>query len=130
MMKRGALEKYVRSAEEELKFAEETALAQVALTVADLLASTNTTQRALAESVGVSEARISQILRADSNSTMRTMARIGHAMGRRMVLEFRPLPIAREEPKPWPRSLRLVPMPWQNTSDESEAAAVESEVAA
>lgn len=87
MNKHGALEKYVRTPDEELKFAEETAMAQTALAVADLLA--NTTQRELAERVGVSQARISQILCADSNPTVRTMARIGYAMGRRMVIEFK-----------------------------------------
>jgi transcriptional regulator with XRE-family HTH domain len=129
MTKLGALEKYVRTADEELKFAEETAMAQTALAVADLLANTNTTQRTLAGRVGVSEARISQILCADSNPTVRTMARIGYAMGRRMVIEFKRPPMAREEPKPWPRRLRSVPMQWESTNDEPEAAA-ETDVAA
>ena len=120
MNKHGALEKYVRTPDEELKFAEETAMAQTALAVADLLANTNTTQRELAERVGVSQARISQILCADSNPTVRTMARIGYAMGRRMVIEFKRPPMAREEPKPWPRRLRSVPMQWESTNDEPE----------
>src|SRR5262245_52992558 len=121
MTKNGALEKYVRTADEELKFAEETAMAQTALAVADLLANTNMTQRALAERVGVSEARISQILCANSNPTVRTMARIGYAMGRRMVIEFKRPPMVREEPKPWPRRLRSVPTQWESTNDEPEA---------
>lgn len=100
MTKRGALEKYVRSADEELAFAEATAMTQTALAVAHLLASTKMTQRALAERVGVSEARISQILCADSNPTVKTIARIGHAMGRRMMIEFRSPPRRHEEPKP------------------------------
>lgn len=130
MTKRGALEKYTRSDEEELMFAEEMALAHTALAVAELLASTNTTQRTLAKIVGVSEARVSQILRADSNPTVRTIARIGHAMGRRMVIDFLPSPMACEEVKPWPKSLRLVPKAWQNTSDEFEAAAGKNNLAA
>jgi transcriptional regulator with XRE-family HTH domain len=89
MNKHGALEKYVRTPDEELKFAEETAMAQIALAVADLLANTNTSQREFAERVGVSQARISQILCADSNPTVRTMARIGYVMGCRMVIEFK-----------------------------------------
>jgi transcriptional regulator with XRE-family HTH domain len=129
MTKNGALEKYVRTADEELKFAEETAMAQTALAVADLLANTNMTQRALAERVGVSEARISQILCANSNPTVRTMARIGYAMGRRMAIEFKRPPMAREEPKPWPRRPRSVPTQWESTNDEPEAAA-ENDVAA
>jgi transcriptional regulator with XRE-family HTH domain len=123
MTKHGALEKYVRTPDEELKFAEETAMAQTALVVADLLASTNTTQRALAARVGVSEARVSQILCADSNPTVRTMARIGYAMGRRMVIEFKRPPMPREEPKPWPRRLHSVPLQWENTNDEFEPVA-------
>jgi transcriptional regulator with XRE-family HTH domain len=123
MTKLGALEKYVRTADEELKFAEETAMAQTALAVADLLANTNTTQRTLAGRVGVSEARISQILCADSNPTVRTMARIGYAMGCRMVIEFKRPPMAHEEPKPWPWILHSVPLQWESTNDEPEAAA-------
>jgi transcriptional regulator with XRE-family HTH domain len=120
MNKHGALEKYVRSPDEELKFAEETAMAQTALAVADLLANTNTSQCELAQRVGVSQARISQILCADSNPTVRTMARIGYAMGRRMVIEFKRPPMACEEPKPWPRRLHSVPMQWESTDDEPE----------
>jgi len=123
MTKQGALEKYVRSADEELAFAEETAMAHTALAVAQLLTSTNMTQRALAERVGVSEARISQILCADSNPTVKTIARIGHALGRRMTIEFPSPPRRHEEPKPWPHRLRLVPQRWECSNDESEEVA-------
>ena len=123
MIKHGALDKYVRTPNEELKFAEEIAMAQTAVAVADLLASNNTTQRELAERLGISEARISQVLCADSNPTVRTMARIGHAMGRRMVIEFTRAPMERENSKPWPRRLHSVPMQWESTNYEPEPVA-------
>ena len=129
MTKKGALDKYVRSTDEELVFAEETVMAQVALAVADLLADTNTTQRELAERVAVTEARISQILGADSNLTLRTMARIGRALGRRLVIEFLAPPMRHEGAAPWPRQLRAVPPPWEHANDEPEEAA-EAEYAA
>ena len=123
MTKKGALDKYIRSPDEELVFAEETAMAQAALAVADLLANTNTTQRALAERVGVTEARISQILGADSNPTVRTMARIGRALGRRLVVEFRAPPMRHEGAVPWPKRLCAVPPQWEHSDDDPEEAA-------
>lgn len=90
--KHGALEKYVRTPNEELKLAEEIALVQTANAIAGLLTDTRTTRRQFAERVGVSEARIPQILCADSNPTVRALARIGHAVGRRMVITFEPPP--------------------------------------
>lgn len=92
------MDKYERTADEELTFAEELAMAQAAIAVASMLDTTSTTQRTLADRTGVSEARISQVLRADSNPTVRTMARIGHAMGRRLVIEFEGQP-TREKPE-------------------------------
>lgn len=129
--KRGALEGYVRSANEELLLAEESALAQAALAIADLLESSNLTQRDLAQRIGVSEARISQILCADSNPTVRTLARIGSATGHRMVVEFQPDPVSQDDEaaKPWPCPLRLVKPRWENSNEVSEAT-VESPVAA
>lgn len=120
MTKKGALDNYARNPDEEFSFAEETAMAQTAIAIADLLANANITQRELADLVGVSEARISQILCADSNPTVRTVARIAHAVGRRMTIEFQRQPIAHEAPSPWPRRLKSVPMQWENTNDPPE----------
>jgi transcriptional regulator with XRE-family HTH domain len=120
--KHGALD-YNRSDEEELTFAEEAALAQTALAIADLLISTDTTQRTLAERVKVSEGRISQILRADSNPTLKTLARIGHAMGRRITVEFRPHQPALAEARPWAVRLSAPPPArWKRTNDDVEDA--------
>lgn len=125
MTKHGALDNYVRTPEEELEFAEETAMAQTALAVADLLTTTNMTQRALAVRVGVSEARVSQILRADSNPTVRTIARVGHVLGHRLVIEFRPtLMLAASEVRPWRNILHSVPQ-WHNDDDAEEAIAAQ-----
>ena len=122
MMKQGALDNYRRTAEEELKFAEESAMAQTALAVADLLATTNLSQRALAERVGVTEARISQILRADSNPTVRTIARIGHVLGHRIAIGFRAQESTNTgESEPWSSGLRIVAQ-WERANDEPEEA--------
>lgn len=73
---------------EELIYAEEFAVAHVALVLSDLLENCNITQRQLAKQVGVSEGRISQILSADANLTVKTLARIGHVLGHRFCCGF------------------------------------------
>lgn len=123
MTKQGALDNYARTVEEELRFAEETAMAQTALAVADLLTSANMTQRGLAERVGVSEARISQILRADSNPTVRTIARIGHVLGHRLLIDFRaPVTTTHTEAKPWRSGVCSVAQWERAANDEPEEA--------
>lgn len=88
--------KFTRSPKEEVIFAEESAMAQTALAIADLLAKTGITERELATRLGWEGIRISKILSADSNLYVRTLARIGQACGYRMVVEFRPLAISEE----------------------------------
>ncbi|MBN1654243.1 MAG: helix-turn-helix transcriptional regulator [Deltaproteobacteria bacterium] len=85
---KGLLDHYERSFDEELDFAEEMAMAQTALFLAALLEETGISQRELAERIGVSESRISQILDADSNPTVRTMARIARALDHHVRIEF------------------------------------------
>lgn len=70
--------------------AEEAALAHVALA--------NFSQSQLAEALGVTEARVSQVLDAESNLTVRAMARMSHAMGHRFEVQFVPEASASEAP--------------------------------
>jgi transcriptional regulator with XRE-family HTH domain len=70
------------------ELAEEAAVAHVALAIVDLMATTKVTQRQLATALGVSEARVSQILAAEQNLTVKTIARIASALGHRVELKF------------------------------------------
>lgn len=88
--KRGALDDLIQSKDERLILAEESAMAHVALVVSELLNSRNVSQRQLAEMLGLTEARVSQILDAESNLTIKTMARIGCVLGHRFEVEFAP----------------------------------------
>lgn len=64
--------------------AEEGALAHV------MLADEGISQRELAQRMGVSEARVSQMLAEDCNPTVRTLVRMAHALGRRFRVQFVP----------------------------------------
>jgi transcriptional regulator with XRE-family HTH domain len=74
-----------RTFEEELLFGE------VTDTVSGLLGSLGVTQRALADRLGLSEGRVSQILSGGENITLRTLASLGWALGARF--EFQPIPL-------------------------------------
>jgi hypothetical protein len=91
----GALDRFTRSPEERIAFAEEQAMAQVAIAFAALLSGTDI-GRAFLETytgrVGDAGAReISSVLLADGNLTVRTMAKIAHALGHRLVISFVPV---------------------------------------
>ena len=87
-MTKGILDRYVRSHDEELDFAEEEAVAQAAIVIAQCLERCGMSQRELAQRLGISEGRVSQILSAESNPTVKTLARIGRALGCRLQLEL------------------------------------------
>lgn len=61
-------------------------------TVAALLASQGIAQRELAERIGRSEARVSRILKGGENTTLKTIADLGYALGIRFTLV--PVPFA------------------------------------
>lgn len=110
----GVLDNYLRTDSDRLMFDEETAAARVALAVAELLEQKGWTQRQLAERIGVTEGRISQLLAADSNPTMRTLARIGNALGCELEISFSTPPPVEETvvPERWP--LALLPR-WEHS---------------
>ena len=100
-MAKGILDQYVRSHDEELDFAEEEAVAQAAIVIAQCLERCGMSQRELAQRLGISEGRISQILSAESNPTVKTLARVGRALGCRLQLELVMLHRS-QEPAPVP----------------------------
>ncbi len=71
-----------------LAIAEETAIAHVALVVAELMEASGITNKELAERLGVTEGRVSQILSAETNPTIRTLGRIAGALERDFKLTF------------------------------------------
>ena len=106
------------SGESRALFAEERALAKVALRLSDLLESKQLSQRALAQKLGVSEGRISQILSADANLTIRTLARIADALDLALDLAFcdRAESEIEEDSTEEPYHLQLVQHEWQPVS--------------
>lgn len=98
----GVFDAYIRSEEEKFAFEEESALARVALMLAEVLATKGMTQRELATRIGVTEGRISQILSADSNPTVRTLSRIGTALGCPLHVNFEAPTVAICNVVAWP----------------------------
>lgn len=75
-----------------LVYERELLFGQAIETVAALLASQEITQRELAERLGRSEARVSRILKGGENTTLKTIADLGYALGIRFALV--PVPLA------------------------------------
>ena len=71
-------------------YAEQFALASVALALADALEQSGISQRELAKLLDVSESRVSQILGADHNLTVKMLARIANALERELKIEMKP----------------------------------------
>ena len=88
MMAKGVLDQFICTEQDRLALAEEEAVALAAIVIAQLLEDCDVSQRELAKRLGITEGRISQILAAESNPTVKTMARIGHVLGRRLELNF------------------------------------------
>lgn len=76
------------SSDERRAFVEEFALTSVALALADAIAASGKTQREIADELGVTEARVSQILAIAGNPTVRTLARVADAVGRELQVKF------------------------------------------
>jgi transcriptional regulator with XRE-family HTH domain len=78
------MSKKLMNTSERRAFVEELAVTSVALAIADAIQRAQLTQRELAARLGVSEARISQILAATSNPTIKTLARLADVLGREL----------------------------------------------
>lgn len=134
-MAKGILDQYVRSHDEELDFAEEEAVAQAAIVIAQCLERCGMSQRELAQRLGISEGRISQILSAESNPTVKTLARVGRALGCRLQLDLVTLHRS-QEPASAPGdqaeelwSGKVIPLTWQRRGEDSEIEEMEAHYA-
>ena len=76
------------SVAERRAFVEEFAVTSVALAMAEAIHNSGMSQREVAERLGVSEARISQILAATGNPTIKTLARLADVLERELRVEF------------------------------------------
>ncbi|HEX7935086.1 MAG TPA: helix-turn-helix transcriptional regulator [Paraburkholderia sp.] len=66
--------------------AEEHFLIDCQLLLQETIADKNVTRSVLADRAGISKARLSQIMRAEANPTVKTMARLFHALGEELEL--------------------------------------------
>lgn len=78
------------NSEERFARAEQYLLAAVAFVLSDAMDKSGLSQKALALRLGVSEARISQILNATGNPTVRSLARIADALDCKAQLKLLP----------------------------------------
>jgi transcriptional regulator with XRE-family HTH domain len=79
-------------------FEEELLIGEVTDTVVEILESLNLSQRELADRLGVTEGRVSQILAGSGNLTLRSLAALAWALGLRFELEPRALADRRATP--------------------------------
>ena len=93
-------------------FEEEFLIGDVTETIAGLLDSLSISQRELAERLGVTEGRVSQILGGSGNLTLRSLAAVGWALGIKFGLRATPMvdrsatPAVDDSPAPaWLRSV-------------------------
>ena len=71
-------------------YIEELALARVAMRLATALEQSAKNQKDIATALGVTEARVSQILNGEANLTIKTLARIADAIGQEFDPQFCP----------------------------------------
>lgn len=76
------------SGAERRAFVEEFALTTLALQVADAIKTSGKSQREIATELGVSEARVSQIVAITANPTVRTLARLADVLGRELRIKL------------------------------------------
>lgn len=76
------------SATERRAFVEEFAVTSVALAMAEAMHISGVSQREVADRLGVTEARVSQILSGTGNPTLKTLARMADVLKRELRVEF------------------------------------------
>jgi transcriptional regulator with XRE-family HTH domain len=69
-------------------FVEEFAVTTVALAIAEAIKKTGMSQREIADRLGVTEARISQVLNATGNPTVKSLARLADVLGGELRIAF------------------------------------------
>lgn len=91
-----SVEELLTSPEGERAYEEEVLYGRVRECISQLLAKEGLLQQDLARKLGVSDGRVSQLLSSADNITLKTLARIGWALGYRF--EVVPEPIGHHEP--------------------------------
>jgi transcriptional regulator with XRE-family HTH domain len=71
-------------------YIEELAVARVAMKLAAALDQSDKNQKDIADALGVTEARVSQIMNGEANLTIKTLARIADAIGQEFEPHFGP----------------------------------------
>jgi predicted transcriptional regulator len=84
------LDRLIETREDELVAAEEAAMVDVEYLLHTVLQRKGVSQKELAERLGVSQSRVSQMLSGDSNPTVRTLARIAHVLEQHVCIEMVP----------------------------------------
>lgn len=79
---------------EHAAFCEEYAVATFAIVLATEMKRQKVSQRKLARLLGVSEGRVSQMLRADANLTIKTVARVAAVLGCHLRVSLSPVQMA------------------------------------
>ena len=69
--------------------AEENLLIDCQVLLQETIVGKGMTRSALAQKAGISKARLSQLMRAEANPTVKTMARLFHALGEELVVGVR-----------------------------------------
>lgn len=87
MSDKGGLDMYVRTGQQKLTYAEELAIAHVALQLADLIGDTPLSEVVRLSGVGAAE--LDQLLTAEGEPSVRSLARIANALGYELRIEFR-----------------------------------------
>lgn len=82
------MKKMMMKPAERRAFVEELTVTSVALAMAEAIHQSGLSQREVATRLGVSEARISQILSATGNPTIKTLARLADVLGRELRVEL------------------------------------------
>lgn len=70
--------------------AEENLLIDFQFLIQELMSEADVTRSQLAEKAGISKARLTQILRAEANPTVKSMARLAHALGEAISVSRKP----------------------------------------
>lgn len=126
-MRRDILKELVKTREDSFLVAEESAALDVEYLLDRMLREENISQRELAERLGVSEARVSQLISADTNPTVKTLARIANALGRKLDVGMPPRFDRGQKLCPWPTSGRTCAQ-WEPEDDAGVPAPASGEV--
>jgi transcriptional regulator with XRE-family HTH domain len=108
--------------------AEENLLIDYQFLIHELMTEKNVTRAALASRAGISKARLSQLLSPEANPTVKTMARLLHALGTRAVVS------AKEAAKAAAKSIQTAAIqdhePWELSQPSDTRIKIDKQIAA